>query len=1050
MSTFIASRLKLRLFVEGVEIPIIAANIQASPNSPVAASLQIPPLEEATRWPPGMLVHLFFFDYAEAFSGLTSLHSVTRANRIYNDPTTYEKQKSRAQNPEDEGEITPEQLAKDQRNDRFKLVFCGETTGFQFTKNVANRSIVLQCLDLSSYWDRAYQFGGGDIFGPGVKALFSGGGSSLFSDFLESNGGAIINIIQTPSQSYPGLKGVAGGLIHLVEAIGGYYYGGTDPKKRDSFCGVNPFFSIAELRLHMSQMVHCYNGDDSSQRILGGSYDDLFGRTLNGLGEQVSIRQAINSIGGAIYYETYSQPSPLYVPGSSYKVSGSLRYTLEDSPFAAHGTFATEVRNLNNGITEGMAALKAVSEEEADASFIKGDIGESLLVFVDFQYQTVQTLIRRARQENYQYILPHLTKASSALTRAKTTISQFRARFTKVANIKVDDILKHFGDVQEGYIRALNEQIYVTSPEMATPAKLISHIFRPDTWFTSPPRCNVIFPDQYTQITYSRNYLAEPTRLLLKTHDEFFGEDELFDNFYFAPKAMTPEGERAELQKLLEHGIMDHEIYTGILPVFEKLGEFSIFGIRTGKGKAAKGDKKKFDSKVGFAQRSANFLYYRYRFSARQLQVSALFMPYLACGFPSFVINGQRPFAVINNFWEQYKLINQTTKTMAESLGSHFLGNLTNLQHSLSQMQGQTSLEFGYVRQTDESTEFLGGIRPEDQEIQKKTGDVLREDDYASLVAPKIGDFGPNNGIIALVQDVTDQYGGNIVTTARRIRIKNDVEEWKLPVYLGPRRKGTQEPPDKVTVGVPVDPTQYSKAFQDSFGQFAVTFRAYRIREEVPQYRREKVELPVEELVRPGWYGDCWMTQNVGKVYQALFRTDAITDPTQVVDAAGAPQRGEDQDAVDKMADAATETDRGDDPLRLVPAVLALDEDATIAQACAFILLTYSYVKAQNLDIKAFIDTYNWRPIASIVDMFGTSDLEFDEEGKQANQGIEGFHSRAFGLYENLFGLLTPNIKTILGYKEGEQGAKKMDVRKIRREAVLKYVTTLTGRGVLG
>ena len=66
MTVAIAQRIKLRLFVEGVEIPCISCQVQAQPNSPMMASIQIPPLSEATRFLPRSLIHVFFWDmYAQ-------------------------------------------------------------------------------------------------------------------------------------------------------------------------------------------------------------------------------------------------------------------------------------------------------------------------------------------------------------------------------------------------------------------------------------------------------------------------------------------------------------------------------------------------------------------------------------------------------------------------------------------------------------------------------------------------------------------------------------------------------------------------------------------------------------------------------------------------------------------------------------------------------------------------------------------------------------------------------------------------------------------------
>ena len=63
MSNFgVGSRIRLRLFLEGIEVPVVSATVQVVPNSPSVCSLQIPPLPNGTQLLPRTLVHLFFYD----------------------------------------------------------------------------------------------------------------------------------------------------------------------------------------------------------------------------------------------------------------------------------------------------------------------------------------------------------------------------------------------------------------------------------------------------------------------------------------------------------------------------------------------------------------------------------------------------------------------------------------------------------------------------------------------------------------------------------------------------------------------------------------------------------------------------------------------------------------------------------------------------------------------------------------------------------------------------------------------------------------------------
>ena len=116
-----------------------------------------------------------------------------------------------------------------------------------------------------------------------------------------------------------------------------------------------------------------------------------------------------------------------------------------------------------------------------------------------------------------------------------------------------------------------------------------------------------------------------------------------------------------------------------------------------------------------------------------------------------------------------------------------------------------------------------------------------------------------------------------------------------------------------------------------------------------------------------------------------------------------------------------------------------------------FLVLTYSYIKQNGLSTEQFIRSYTWRPVASLVDIFGTSNLEFNDQGTDVVDGIEGFHSRAFGPYEDVFGLVGPELVDIVGIKKDTNVAKKGDTRKRKRDAVEKYTAALAfGTALLG
>jgi len=996
-------RLRLRLFIEGVEVPVIAAQVQVTPNAAAVCSIQIPPLPEGTRLFPRSLVHLFFLDFYEVAS-----------------PFAAPGEAGAERNPS-VGDLP------DVTNTRYKLLFGGEVVAFQWSKTPANRSLVLQCKDWSNYWDYAYQWNNTDLFGPGMKALFSGGATNLFTDFMEDEGQAILKVIQTPSVQYPNLKGLLGGIVHLLEAIGGSYYAspsGKPAKKgepRKTFSGQNIFFSIAELRLHITQMITAYENDPTASRLINAGYDALFGRTLGGLGQQVSFRQAINALMGMIFHETYAQCCPCYFPGSGNTPSGQKRLPIRKDPGFQF------VASTADDLIRGMEAL----EIELDITSPKNTKKEVLQRISDMCKLCRVVVVRTEAFPQVAAAHGFYVTASRALNTAR---GHLRSWGGKGAKSVVSNVKKQFATARTALNKAANTEV-TTNLAASVPARLNQQIFRPDVWFSAPPRCNVIFPEHYNQLSYQRAFLQEPTRFLLKTNDEFFGEDELFDKFFFAPKMPTLKSQKRELQALLKNDLLEHELFTGILPVFEKMGELNIFGAKSG---AVNGK----NPKIGLAQRTTNFLYFKYRFAARQLSLQGKFNPYLACGFPALVVDrpmDAQSLAVRQRLLEKNNGV--STPDIDKLVGTNFLCNLTEVAHSVDQSQGATSINCSYARQSEESIEFLD-IRT-DQKIQKRAGsDATRVTVVAAVSPPILPALGPNMGPITSVVEVTAAYRAQDLKTGK-----------KIPLYQGPTQSGTNRQKISVPIGLRLPAKAYGADVVNFVGapDVLVFFRAFRITESVPRYRQEVVDLPAEEYIRPGWYGDIWHPALIGKAYQSFFQTGAITDEQQVSYNDTKSSIGRAYDEAEAVLAEAAKATSADDPRRATPGLLALDKNSSVQAAVAFLVQTYSYVRQQGLDVDEFIRTYTWRPIATMVDMFGTSDLALSPDGRKVVSGVEGFHSRAFGPYEDLFGLVTPEIEGIVGIKKGSAAAQRGDTRKRKQQAVQEYVAALQyARAILG
>jgi hypothetical protein len=1059
MASAYAKRLRLRLFLEGVEVPVIAANVQSGPNGPVVASIQIPPLADGTRLFPRTLVHLFFLDLYASENPLVQVRGDSGPAR---NPTAYEKsrgQRDAALEEIENDEVTKARFAElnetvqnslvDLENERYKVLFAGEIVGFQWTKSQNSRSLVLQCEDFSNYWDYAYQWNNTDIFGPGIKAIFSGGATNLFTDFLTTKGNIITQIVLSGRcDRFPKLKGLAAGIIRLIEAIGGSYYpapeAGKTPRK---FAGQNIFFSLAELRLHISHMVAAHDNDPTSSRLLSyQGYSGMMDRILGQLGEQTSIRKCMTALSGVIFHTTFGQPCPYYIPGLDGTVTGKVQTRFMSTP---------DGQLIGGQVTAVQQAVKEIRQSIVDAA-ADVTLAVSRLGAQGFAIATSKRILdaNAALHRTLTQMRRAPETARSAITqaaRALATSGQLLRRWTP--KTLQDKVLKGLDLALAQLGRVFDTVVSTTTERQKEPARLATHILRPDIWFGAPPRCNVLFPEDYDSLQYQRAFLQEPTRFLLKTNNEFFGEDFLFDRFYFAPQAGSVNADRARLQNMLRNDLLDHELFTGILPIFEKMGEFNTMADRSGTQKKP--------TKAGPAQRSTNFLYFKHRFGSRQMNISGKFNPYVAVGFPGVAIDKYIDRETIALYNQLTEWLNQqparaqnqqlTPPELSEILGTNFLGSFTQVEHSVSNQgaQGRTEIVATYARQPEESVEFLGV--ESNQKVRRNVGDVVRATDVASINPPKLYSLGPLGGRIVNVVEVTTLYVRGEVNDAG---VQTLDPGHLLPVYERPvqERRGSRTA-ILVPVGVETSPSQLGSAELEEIlgGDETVVFRAFRIEEEVPRFRRESVDMPVEELIRPGWYGDVWSNAKIGRVYQNFLGIGSITDKQQILDPHAASVGTVSEDQADAIATSGL-AESTDDPRVDAPAALMLDENSSIQQAVEFLVLTYSYIKQNNLNVDEFIRAYTWRPIASMVDMLGTNDLEFRQpSGESAVQGFEGFHSRAFGPYDNIFGLVGADLEDIVGIKRGSTAAQRADTRKRKLEAVQRYVSALkTSRAILG
>lgn len=200
-----------------------------------------------------------------------------------------------------------------------------------------------------------------------------------------------------------------------------------------------------------------------------------------------------------------------------------------------------------------------------------------------------------------------------------------------------------------------------------------SFLFKPNIYMTVPPRCNVLFPDQITSMSYSRSFLAEPTRLWLSAAHALSPQTgdptKLFQAHYYAPaqlrevlglvandkntsRAMivqqlygsnaldesqendaVSQGKASQIAGGLPFFMTEEEYEKGIIPLSMKLPFAQYSSIAQDNAELKKN-----------LQQVAEYQLQLARFTPRTLTVTTEFNPFLVVSFPCAVFDASRSY----------------------------------------------------------------------------------------------------------------------------------------------------------------------------------------------------------------------------------------------------------------------------------------------------------------------------------------------------------------------------------------------------------------------
>jgi len=1005
-----AGPLGLRLFLEGVEIPVISAQVTMQPGAPAAAAIQIVPLDQALSFLPRTCVHLFFLEKITEEDTETQLKL------------------------QEEGRADLNRLNAADVN--YKLLFAGEVIGYNYSKSPSSRQLILQCMDLSSYWDTCYQwFADYSAQGSGLTDTwhtFVGAGSGLFDNIARGGPTVISQLLNTSpaSPEYANVQGLQAGMIHVLEAIGGIRPRG---KTFRGYSGTNDFFTIAELRYNLLGMLGAVEKDSTSKRIYAAkAFSHWLHNGMTSLGNLVSFRDIVRHIGRWIFHDIYPVTTPYFKRGGkrmTYTATASA-YTDSAGGIAARTHFRLAVELLNEAIrVVGTVETLQQTNTTIAMPYYMGKVVESLKE-VDIGLGSAEVEIRGGKTDDVRKVgtmIKEVRKDAKDATLTAESLKAVGIAFTQFAKSQVEALGRKL------ITMVVKVKAIIDSPKTRgkkkvasiTGAFMYTQLLLPETYFVSPPRCNVIFPDQYSEFQYNRNFMREVTRLKCMAGLGLIAGRrgaQLLGSNYFAPSIKGTGGKT--LYATLSRGakiLLPHEIHSGIIPKMEWLTDAHKWGSKSGTARRESNDDFYKAGKVGYVQRLAHFQFFQHRWMSRSMALSGKFNPYLVIGFPAVIID--RP-ALPPKIDDQGNFV---VGLDFENLPTQYIGKVMALTHNISQTGGTTSASFTHCRtHRGRDDEFLDVLMRRVQTFSsvftdKKGGtdaysylngaiDILKE--AKTQLSAAMGPTGLFNRIVLADQNLSGWVDGPVnalkeagrwISSASDLVQKGNTDDAKktvaelksLSAYAYDVANEVMRL--KVQAALPIKPmvTKIDEIIRDVGAVQKTTTTRHKKSEHL-------VKMSIEDAIMPGWYSEVWQKENISEdVYTPLLGAASITDGEAIGGNLLTSESFDEEPSEEKkFGGVGSSTIPVSSGGKIDKYEIPTD---SIERAIDGLTVLYGLLKAQDQDVHQFIEDYTRRPIASLIDVMGSSNFVFGADGAPENKKtmIEGFHSRAFGDYNS-------------------------------------------------
>jgi hypothetical protein len=1065
----------VRVFLEGIEIDVASVGVQGLLGQSATATIEIPAADAVHRLHPRTLVHVFYHENDHRLVDPTNRGSEALAG------------------------------ASDQVRESWRLLFAGEVVKYRYTNAGGSRQAVLVCQDFSSYWSAARLYWGSNNTSlHSYKQAVAAGATVMYSGKKRvRNTNALINLLLAKPSTNPKLTGLLGGVVSLMEAASGVFH----PDAKRKFRGVNDFMSQAELRLHLTHMLGASPVDRTSAKYLSSFRFKRYVRRLaRSIGSTASFADLLNLVLGRIHYNWMSVPAPPYFPKNEKSAVKSKvlevrnAQAISDPQIRADVKVIRKLYNLTQarnkealkryGTTAGgppqtvdnradphqlkshTGGMNPTSEPDSGghADYAEAARGFPKAAHWREQARRAKGRLRGTRAKSRfdaRFGIAYSWVADAADLLHNTIIpTPGELGYVGHTTININKLRQLLEDGIRGLGGGLGGTLEGVSADVAVGDRLNCHLFTPDLFMAPPPTCNVMFPDHYTSIHFSRDWMSETTRLLLHTKTAS-GRDR--KNIYFSPNADILAGPPdVDVLKAVKQGssfLMEHELFTGPIIAIEGIGDSTIFrNIHKEVKKSNKKAGKKGEEVSGEAlyspqehlRRAANYLFFAKRFASRTMVVQARFSPQLVVGLPCLVLD---PLLSGRKFED-----GDVPK------GTHFIGTIAALIHHVDARGSATSTVHMVKCREHREADRLFSDKQKSKKMARSPGSkkIIGWQVFSSILK-KDEPFRRANG------------------TWRADRNR--------PIYTG-RGKQTY----KLRRADTLAPTGRSYDVEGPEGRIpliAITPRGVHVEVVVTRsIHREGVDKSIsfnyEQTATPPWFAECFLPHNIGKqFYQPMLGCGSVLDDNPLLtrldtEAAKADKAAQDRAVADRAAALQAAADAGKDPppeedpvapndavtLKVrngdgttrkveIPGLLLLPVRST-QQAADQLAGSWRLLTESGANMSLFVDSYVSRAYANLPQIMGDLNLDLRfREGHQLLSGsskslLPGFHGNAYG---NLTQMLTypdrDGAQTALQFEplasltagSTTQNLRKVsrhvDPRKERRDRVIEYVNEL-------